>query len=300
MTGSGRRRARRLAVALNMSAMNTMGPGRRRARRSAAAALRPSALSGRDRDGDEHDDQPRRHSVASALSGGTGTAISTTILSGGGQVRHFRGGTGDCDYTIVHSGGSAVIFGGTLRLTEGAGGDRLPRGFGRHRGHPRSHRRRRRVDFHEQIHRRDSWLDRGGRRSCAHRRHRRHRFGGRRGPCRLDPERRLRNAASRRGEQKCVLESMTLDGIYYQSQFTADSSIRASIRSPTIPRLHYVGSGAGVSGSASGITIVSGGIQYIGYDRGTGTQTSTTISNGGIQYVGVEWGNRDGDRARRF
>ena len=33
-----------------------------------------------------------------------------------------------------------------------------------------------------------------------------------------------------------------------------------------------------------------GGVQYLGYDYGTGTATSTTIDSGGIQYVGDDYG----------
>ena len=49
--------------------------------------------------------------------------------------------------------------------------------------------------------------------------------------------------------------------------------------SGTLSKTEYVGSGAGHSGSDSGTTIVQGGVQYLGYDYGTGTATSTTIGS---------------------
>jgi autotransporter passenger strand-loop-strand repeat protein len=60
--------------------------------------------------------------------------------------------------------------------------------------------------------------------------------------------------------------------------------------SGTLSTTEYVGSGAGGSSSTSNDTIVSGGVQYVGFDSGTGTATSTAISGGGYQYVGDEHG----------
>ena len=60
--------------------------------------------------------------------------------------------------------------------------------------------------------------------------------------------------------------------------------------SGTLSTTEYVGSGAGHSGSDSDTTIVAGGVQYLGYDYGTGTATSTTIISGGFQYVGDDYG----------
>ncbi|MCI4679647.1 Hint domain-containing protein [Rhodoblastus acidophilus] len=56
--------------------------------------------------------------------------------------------------------------------------------------------------------------------------------------------------------------------------------------SGTLNTTQYVGSGPGNSDSDSGTNIVSGGLQYVGYDYGTGTATDTTISSGGEQAVG--------------
>ena len=89
-----------------------------------------------------------------------------------------------------------------------------------------------------------------------------------------------------------VLESMTLEGTYEQNHFvvTGSGSVDQISYDPSIVvilnKTQYVGSGPGNSRSASGIGIVSGGVQYVGYDSGTGTATSTTIFSGGYQYIG--------------
>lgn len=58
----------------------------------------------------------------------------------------------------------------------------------------------------------------------------------------------------------------------------------------TLSTTQYVGSGSGNSGSDNGTTINSGGVQYVGFDFGTGTATSATINAGGSQFVGLSGG----------
>ena len=52
----------------------------------------------------------------------------------------------------------------------------------------------------------------------------------------------------------------------------------------------YVGAGPGITGSDDDLLIETGGVQYVGYNSGTGTATSTTITSGGEQSIGFQEG----------
>ena len=90
-----------------------------------------------------------------------------------------------------------------------------------------------------------------------------------------------------------VRENLTLDGVYSQVRFglfNNGSVDQISYGNLVLNTTQFVGSGPGVSGSAGNLAIANGGVQYLGYNSGTGAATSTTIDRGGFQYVGDHYG----------
>ena len=242
--GPGRRSTRHSAAAVRSSASAAVMPdGDKHDDRQRRYSV--PRLGRWQRDGDQHDDQRRRHAVCRLFST-DGCATSTTVLSGGVQnvggnfgglgentgtatSTMLSGGTqyvsagGTATDTTIYGGGleevlsggvtnAPVIDGGTLRLDSGASIATGP------------------IDFAAVSGKSGGTLDLTGEGSgsaftssfttaisgftgeeaCRHggakRHHRRHRLGQRRRPCRLDPERQLRNAAGRGCEQERARE----------------------------------------------------------------------------------------------